>query len=75
MADKVVLEAEVKSNIGEVSKDASSLAGEFRVMGVSLNSVTDLAINPKGEAIESDARSTKRNRLPRPCNASFTSRT
>lgn len=29
----------VKSNIGEVSKDASSLAGEFRVMGVSLNSV------------------------------------
>ncbi len=39
MADKVVLEAEVKSNIGEVSKDASSLAGEFRVMGVSLNSV------------------------------------
>ena len=39
MADKVVLEAEVKSNIGEVSKDASSLAGEFQVMGVSLNSV------------------------------------
>ena len=29
----------VKSNIGEVSKDASSAAGEFRVMGVSLNSV------------------------------------
>ncbi len=29
----------VKSNIGEVTKDASSLAGEFRVMGVSLNSV------------------------------------
>jgi hypothetical protein len=39
MADKVVLEAEVKSNIGEVSKDASSLAGEFQIMGVSLNSV------------------------------------
>ena len=39
MADKVVLEAEVKSNIGEVSKDASSLAGEFQVMGVSLNTV------------------------------------
>jgi len=39
MADKVVLEAEVKSNIGEVSKDASSLAGEFKIMGVSLNSV------------------------------------
>lgn len=39
MADKVVLEAEVKSNIGEVSKDAGSLAGEFKVMGVSLNTV------------------------------------
>ena len=39
MADKVILEAEVKSNIGEVSKDASSLAGEFKVMGVSLNSL------------------------------------
>jgi|13_taG_2_1085334.scaffolds.fasta_scaffold01682_5 hypothetical protein len=39
MANKVVLEAEVKSNIGEVSKDAGSLAGEFKVMGVSLNSV------------------------------------
>jgi hypothetical protein len=39
MADKIVIEAEVKSNIGDVSKDASSLAGEFKVMGVSLNSV------------------------------------
>ncbi len=39
MADKIVVEAEVKSNIGEVSKDASSLAGEFKIMGVSLNSV------------------------------------
>ena len=39
MADKVVLEAEVKSNIGEVSQDASSLASEFKVMGVSLNDV------------------------------------
>ncbi len=39
MADKVVIEAEVKSNIGDVSKDASSLAGEFKIMGVSLNSV------------------------------------
>ena len=39
MADKVVLEAEVKSNIGEVSKDASSLASEFQIMGVSLNTV------------------------------------
>tara|TARA_Y100000593_G_scaffold27362_2_gene54690 strand:- start:1247 stop:2683 length:1437 start_codon:yes stop_codon:yes gene_type:complete len=39
MADKVVIEAEVKSNVGEVGKDAASAAGEFRVMGVSLNSV------------------------------------
>ena len=39
MADKVILEAEVKSNIGEVSKDAAGLAGEFKIMGVSLNSV------------------------------------
>ena len=39
MAEKVVLEAEVKSNIGEVSKEANSLVGEFEVMGVSLNSV------------------------------------
>jgi len=39
MADKIVVEAEVKSNIGEVSEDASSLASEFKIMGVSLNSV------------------------------------
>jgi hypothetical protein len=39
MADKVVIEAEVKSNIGEVSKDASNAAGEFKIMGVSLNGV------------------------------------
>jgi hypothetical protein len=39
MANKVVIEAEVKSNVGEVGKDAASAAGEFRVMGVSLNSV------------------------------------
>ena len=39
MADKVVLEAEVKSNIGEVSKDASGLASAFQFMGVSLNSL------------------------------------
>jgi hypothetical protein len=39
MAEKIVIEAEVKSNIGAVGKDASSAAGEFRVMGVSLNGV------------------------------------
>jgi hypothetical protein len=36
---KEVLEMEVKSNIGEVSKDASSAASEFKIMGVSLNGV------------------------------------
>ena len=39
MAEKVVIEAEVKSNIGDVSKDASGLVGDFQVMGVSLNGV------------------------------------
>ena len=39
MADKIVIEAEVKSNIGDVSKDANNAAAEFKVMGVSLNSV------------------------------------
>ncbi len=39
MSNKVILEAEVKSNIGDVSKDASGLASEFKVMGVSLNDV------------------------------------
>ena len=39
MAEKIVIEAEVKSNIGDVSKDAKSAAGEFKVMGVSLNGV------------------------------------
>lgn len=29
----------VKSNIGEVTKDAEGLASEFKVMGVSLNSL------------------------------------
>jgi len=39
MADKIVVEAEVKSNIGDVSKDAAGLASEFKIMGVSLNTV------------------------------------
>ncbi len=39
MADKVVIEAEVKSNVGKVGKDAKTAAGEFKVMGVSLNGV------------------------------------
>jgi hypothetical protein len=39
MSKKLILEAEVKSNIGDVSKDASGLASEFKVMGVSLNDV------------------------------------
>lgn len=36
---KEVIEAEVKSNIGKVTKDAQGLASEFKVMGVSLNSL------------------------------------
>ena len=39
MADKVILEAEVKSNIGEVTEDAADLSGELKIMGVSLNDV------------------------------------
>lgn len=38
MADENI-NINVKSNIGDVSKDASNLAGEFKVMGVSLNGV------------------------------------
>ena len=56
---KEVLEMEVKSNIGEVSKDtkgltneASNAAGEFKVMGVSLNGVkkafASAAVTAKG---------------------------
>ena len=51
MAD-VVINAEVKSNIGDVSKDASSAAGEFKLMGVSLNGVkrgfASAAVTAKG---------------------------
>jgi len=36
---KETIELEVKSNVGEVSKDAAGLASEFKIMGVSLNSV------------------------------------
>jgi hypothetical protein len=49
---KEVLEMEVKSNLGAVSKDASSAAGEFKVMGVSLNGVkkgfASAAVTAKG---------------------------
>ena len=52
MADKIVIEAEVKSNIGEVSKDASNAASEFKIMGVSLNGVkagfASAAVTAKG---------------------------
>ena len=52
MAEKIVIEAEVKSNIGDVSKDAKSAAGEFKVMGVSLNGVkagfASAAVTAKG---------------------------
>ena len=36
---KETIELEVKSNVGEVSKDAAGLASEFKIMGVSLNSL------------------------------------
>ena len=36
MSNKEVINVEVDSNIGEVSKDASGLASNFRIMGVSL---------------------------------------
>ena len=46
MAEKIVIEAEVKSNIGEVTKDTKAatketkgLASELKIMGVSLNTV------------------------------------
>jgi hypothetical protein len=39
MATKKVLNLEVDSNIGQVSKDAKEAASEFQFMGVSLNSV------------------------------------
>jgi len=52
MAEKIVINAEVKSNIGEVSKDASNAAGEFKIMGVSLNGVkrgfASAAVTAKG---------------------------
>ena len=39
MADKIVIEAEVKSDVGQLGKDVSDAAGEFQILGVSLNSV------------------------------------
>ena len=49
---KEVLEMEVKSNLGEVKKDASNAASEFKIMGVSLNSVkagfASAAVTAKG---------------------------
>ena len=39
MAEKVVINAEVKSNVGEVGAGATAAAGSFSVMGVSINSV------------------------------------
>ena len=49
---KEVLEMEVKSNLGEVKKDASNAASEFKIMGVSLNGVkagfASAAVTAKG---------------------------
>ena len=38
-SEKIVIEAEVKSNIGDVSKETKNAAGEFKILGVSLNGV------------------------------------
>jgi len=52
MAEKIVIEAEVKSNIGEVSKETKNAAAEFKIMGVSLNGVkagfASAAVTAKG---------------------------
>jgi hypothetical protein len=52
MAEKIVIEAEVKSNIGEVSKETKNAAGEFKILGVSLNGVkagfASAAVTAKG---------------------------
>ena len=39
MANEIELNANIKSNVGEVAKGASDLASEFKIMGVSVNSV------------------------------------
>ena len=52
MADKIVIEAEVKSNIGDVSKETKNAAAEFKILGVSLNGVkagfASAAVTAKG---------------------------
>jgi hypothetical protein len=49
---KEVIELEVKSNVGQTGKDAGHAAGEFRLMGVSLNGVkagfASAAVTAKG---------------------------
>lgn len=51
-SEKIVIEAEVKSNIGEVTKDTKNAAAEFKVMGISLNGVkagfASAAVTAKG---------------------------
>tara|TARA_R100001463_G_scaffold15126_6_gene39535 strand:+ start:617 stop:2206 length:1590 start_codon:yes stop_codon:yes gene_type:complete len=52
MADKEI-EIKVKSDIGDVTKDASALAGEFKLMGVSLNDVKSGITSVKNTAVAS----------------------
>ena len=51
-SEKIVIEAEVKSNIGDVSKETKNAAGEFKILGVSLNGVkagfASAAVTAKG---------------------------
>ena len=41
MADKVVLEAEIKSNIGAVSKETKELTNEFGAFGITIGGIKD----------------------------------
>ena len=41
MADKVVLEAEIKSNIGKVSKETKDLTNEFGAFGITIGGIKD----------------------------------
>jgi|TARA_R110001583_G_scaffold3233_1_gene21070 hypothetical protein len=41
MADKVVLEAEIKSNIGKVSKETKELTNDFGAFGITIGGIKD----------------------------------
>ncbi len=41
MADKLVLEAEIKSNIGKVSKETKELTNDFGAFGITIGGIKD----------------------------------